>query len=95
MGVVAGKGISFISNALSSGTIDIWVAGTRAGTLLQRCQVNDLSATAPFVFKGSRCLSISFGFDPLVGNTAELWVEGYLDVPGGPSGSVTIAHLTL
>lgn len=61
----------------------MWVAGTRTGCILQDFYLVDATGGGTY-FVETRCLSISFGHDPIAGKTVVMWIEGinYSNSPG-------------
>lgn len=78
-GVVSGFAQSVFENGPGEGTVNLWVAGTQHGALLQQFILKETNGGVGSTFVGDRCLSIEFSHDPLVGKTVDMWLEGRLD----------------
>lgn len=93
-GVVSARKVSALSNRLTVGAFQLYVAGTKNGAWLSYFQFADNGADGTF-FQGDRVLAFNCGSDDAVGTYVDMWVEGRLTSGKNPIGTTRVMHLIM
>ncbi len=96
VGLVYGSDTSMRTDHGTSAVVQVWIAGTEAGPLLDHFQyIDDTTKQPSWQFVASRARSFKGYIEPFFGKVADFWLDGLQESYPGQSGRPMVAHVVM